>query len=62
MFPTKGSTDDLDSALAAIKGSNNLLMKSIRARNQKALESGVRKLRANRSKLTAAVRRFSTIR
>ena len=49
---------DLDAAIAAIKESNRLLMRSILERDAGAIEQRVVKLRASRWKLAVAVREF----
>ena len=49
---------DLDAALAAIKESNRLLMRSILTRDSGTIEERVTRLRASRWKLAVALREF----
>jgi hypothetical protein len=51
----------LDAALESIKESNRLLMHSILARDSKAIEKRVVRLRASRWKLIAAIRDYEKL-
>ena len=52
---------DLDAALAALKESNRLLIRSIATRDIRAVERQTIKLRASRWRLADAVRQFEKI-
>ena len=52
---------DLDAALAALKESNRLLMRSIASRETQSIQKNIVKLRASRWRLAFAVRQFEKL-